>query len=102
MKSAAAAGMFAIAASACATVPPADAEEVPVHGSTGRKCDASKAQGLVGRTATQELGAEAVRLSGAATLRWIPEGGIVMMDYREDRLNIELDRQNRATRIRCG
>jgi hypothetical protein len=88
----------------CATVPPAAAaeEEVPVRGETGRRCDASKAQGLVGRAASQELGAEALRLTGAGTLRWIPEGGVVTMDHREDRVNVELDRQNRVTKVRCG
>ena len=86
---------------ACAPVPPAE-EQVPVHGGTGRLCDASRAQSLLGRQATGDLGAEALRLSGAGTLRWIPPGAMVTMDYREDRLNIELDAQNRVTRIRCG
>ena len=87
---------------ACATVPPAGEEEVPVRGETGRRCDAARAQGLVGRTAGEELGAEALRLSGAGILRWIPEGGVVTMDYREDRVNVELDARNRVKRIRCG
>ena len=88
---------------ACAPVPPAEPgqeEQIPVRG--GGSCDAERAQGLVGRAATAELGAEALRLSGAATLRWIPPGAMVTMDYREDRLNIELDGQNRVTRVRCG
>ncbi len=83
----------------CATVPPEE-EEVPVAGAGS--CDAARAQGLVGRASSQALGAEALRLTGARTLRWIPEGGIVTMDYREDRLNIHLDRQNRVARIACG
>ena len=74
---------------------------VPVRGATGA-CDAARAQGLVGRVATAELRAEAMRLSGAQSLRNIPEGTMVTMDFREDRLNIELDRANRVTRIRCG
>jgi hypothetical protein len=88
----------------CAPAPPVEAgeEQVPVHGGTGGLCDASRAQSLVGRQATSELGAEALRLSGAGTIRWVPPGGMVTMDYREDRLNIELDAQNRVTRVRCG
>lgn len=89
----------------CAPLPPSDPppeEEVPVHGSTGRVCDAAPAQSLVGREANADLGAEAMRLSGAGKLRWIPKGAMVTMDYREDRLNIELDENNRVTRIRCG
>ena len=88
----------------CAPVPPSEPpeEQVPVHGSTGRICNAAPAQFLVGREADGELGAEAMRLSGAGKLRWIPKGAMVTMDYREDRLNIELDANNRVTRIRCG
>ena len=89
----------------CAPLPasePPQEEEVPVHGSTGRICNAEPAQSLVGRGASSELGAEAMRLSGAGKLRWIPPGARVTMDYREDRLNIELDGANRVTRIRCG
>jgi hypothetical protein len=89
---------------ACAPVPPAEPgeEPVPVHGATGYRCDASRAQALVGRQATSELGAEALRLTGARAIRWIPPGAIVTMDYREDRLNIELDGRNRVTQLRCG
>jgi hypothetical protein len=84
---------------ACAPVPPADAE-TPVHGAG--KCDAAKAQGLVGRSKSKALGAQALRLSGASTIRWIPEGGVVTMDYREDRLNIQLDGRKRVVTITCG
>ena len=86
----------------CATAPPAQAEEVPEQGPNGGQCDAAKAQALVGRTASETVGSEALRLSGARTLRRIPEGGMVTMDYREDRLNLHLDRQNRIVRIACG
>ncbi len=89
---------------ACAPVPPAEPaqEQFPAVGETGYVCNAARAQPLVGREATGEVGAEALRLSGARTLRWIPLGNAVTMDYREDRLNIELDGRNRVTRIRCG
>jgi hypothetical protein len=84
---------------ACAPVPPADAE-TPVHGAG--KCDAAKAQGLVGRAKSKALGAQALRLSGARTIRWIPKGGIVTMDYSEGRLNMKLDARNRVEAITCG
>ena len=89
---------------ACAPVPPAEPpeEQVAVHGDTGYVCDAGRARSLIGREATSALGAEALRLSGAGTLRWLPPGAIVTMDYREDRLNIELDGRNRVTQLRCG
>ena len=85
----------------CATVPPEDPDQVPVHG-TGKTCNAAPAQGLVGKTMSDAVRADALRLTGAGAVRVIPEGGMVTMDYREDRVNLELDGQNRVTRVRCG
>ena len=84
---------------ACAPVPSADAE-TPVQGEGS--CDAAKARGLIGRAKSKALGAEALRLTGARALRWIPKVGVVTMDYREDRLNIQLDGRNRVATISCG
>jgi hypothetical protein len=84
----------------CATVPPEE-PAVPAHG-TGKTCDAAPAQGLVGKTNSDALQAEAMRLTGAGAVRVIPEGGMATMDYREDRVNLELDSRNRVTRVRCG
>ena len=95
---------MALMSAGCAPVPPTEPVEarIPVHGAAGARCDASRAGNLVGREADAALGAEALRSSGAGTLRWIPPGAMVTMDYREDRLNIDLDARNRVTRIRCG
>jgi hypothetical protein len=97
-------GTAAMMTMGCAQVPPAEAaeESVPVHGETGKTCDAAPAQRLIGRTRSAALGEEAKRLSGAAALRWIPPGTMVTADYREDRLNIELDGNNKVIRIACG
>ncbi len=88
----------------CAPVPPTPegTETFPVQGGTGRMCNAAKAQPLVGRARSAKLGAEALRLSGAGTLRWLRPGDIVTMEYREDRLNIELDAKGRVKAVRCG
>lgn len=89
-------------ATACMT-PAQSQEAVPEHGSSpGFRCEAGKAQGLVGQAASAELGARALELTGARTIRWIRPGDIVTMEYRTDRLNIELDSRNRVTAIRCG
>ena len=88
----------------CAPVPPAGQgpEAYPVRGGTGRLCNAAEAQPLLGRARSATLGAEALRLSGAGTLRWLRPGDIVTMEYREDRLNIEVDAKGRVKAIRCG
>ena len=88
----------------CAPVPPAPegAETFPVQGGTGHLCNAVKAEPLVGQAGSATVGAEALRLSGAGTLRWLRPGDIVTMEYREDRLNIELDANGRVKAVRCG
>ena len=91
---AAAALMMAMAG--CATA----AEEAPVRG--GGSCDASRAQGLIGRASSQDLGREALRLTGARVVRVIPEGGMVTMDFSEDRVNLYLDGKNKVVKVACG
>ena len=77
---------------ACATLP---AESRGV-------CHVEGLGDLVGRQATTELGAEAMRRSGSARLRWIQPGDVITMDYSESRLNIYLDSRNRVDRFICG
>ena len=86
----------ALLAAGCATA----AEEPPVRG--GGRCDAAKAERLLDRPATAELGAEALRLTGATSLRWIAPGDMVTMDYREDRVNLRLSPGRKVVRITCG
>jgi hypothetical protein len=106
VKAAAGAVLTMMLTSCAAAVPPPPAaggdEVIRERGESGRRCDASKAQHLVGRAATKEAGAEALRLSGAGTMRWLPEGSVTTMEYRADRLNIHLDRANAIARIACG
>jgi hypothetical protein len=92
----AAAGLVATTL-ACATVPP---EDVPEHGAGS--CDSAPVQDLVGRQASQELAEDAIRRSGARRMRWISPGQMVTMEFRADRLNIDLDERNRVKALRCG
>jgi hypothetical protein len=58
---------------------------------------------FVGQSATASLAAEMRQASGARTVRWTGPGMAVTMDYREDRLNIELDStMKRVVRASCG
>ena len=86
---------------ACATV---DAGSVPPGGgpATGSVCRNDQLQQFVGKTATADLGAEIVRVSGAKTLQWVAAGTMVTMDFREDRVRAYLDERNRVQRISCG
>jgi hypothetical protein len=86
----------------CAPLAPPAGEDAAMDRSDGRICDANQAQALVGRPGTREIAVEAQRLSGAGAVRWLQPGQLVTMEYRADRLNIEVDAQNRIVAIRCG
>jgi hypothetical protein len=66
------------------------------------ECDASKAEALVGRDASEANGAEAKRLTGARAIRWIRPGQAVTMDYSPSRLNIKVDASERIEGFSCG
>lgn len=86
---------------ACA--PAAPVAETPSPPAEPRmECATKGLEGLIGQTATQQLGAEALRISGARIVRWIPEGAIITMDYSYVRLNIHLDKRNAVVRFGCG
>jgi len=88
---------------ACTTTaesePPAAASGEPA---AGQDCNAEGLHDLVGRPATAELGAEALQRSHARTLRWIRPNSMITMDYSVQRLNINLDAQDRAESFTCG
>jgi translation initiation factor IF-1 len=79
---------------ACATTSPDEA--------TAEGCGTERLGGLVGRARAAESEAEALRLSGAARLRWIRPGDVVTMDYSTTRLNAYLDNAGRIQRFTCG
>ena len=88
--------LCSIALAACTTVP---AEGPP---QASGKCRAGGLERYVGQAATAENGAAILRESGARTLRWIPHGSAVTMDYSEQRVNVKLDPQRRIEAVTCG
>ena len=93
--------LVALAIGGCATAP-GDDDIPPERGASNYRCDAAPAQRLIGRAATADLAAEAQRVTGSGSVRWLQPGQVVAMEYRADRLNIELDAANRVMAIRCG
>lgn len=86
-----------LALAACTTSGPADRPPAGV-----RSCSEASLGSFTGRQADAGLGARVLRESGAAVLRWIPEGAAVTMDLRSDRVNVRLDRANRVVGVTCG
>jgi hypothetical protein len=66
------------------------------------KCGAEGLERYAGKAATAENGAAILRESGARSLRWIPHGSAVTMDYSEQRVNVKLDQQGRIEGVTCG
>ena len=67
-----------------------------------KQCDTSGAQYAVGKPFTDALAAELKKKVGAASLRIIPPGMMVTMDYRGDRLNISYDEKKIIIKVDCG
>lgn len=65
-------------------------------------CGLSRIGDLVGKPISATLSDDARKRSGARTIRVIRPGTMVTMDFRPDRLNIEVDDKDMVTRFRCG
>lgn len=97
-------GVFLLILAGCApATPPAEGNQVPQEQpADGGSCDAAKAQSFVGEPESAEIAEQARQKSGARTVRWLRPGQIVTMEYRDDRLNLELDAEGKIIAIRCG
>lgn len=91
--------LFALAAAAAGCAPrPKPAEPLP----PGGECDAERVLFLKGKPRATVDPGEALRHSGARTIRWITPGSAVTMDFRTDRLNLHVNKAGIVTDARCG
>lgn len=86
------------------TTPPASATTPDTGASDAASaCNADAAQSFVGKPASDENVAGARAAAGAkGGVRVIAPGMAVTMDFRPDRLNLEVDAQRVITTVRCG
>ncbi|GGA81685.1 hypothetical protein GCM10011521_20020 [Arenimonas soli] len=112
------AGLFAL--SACATPsqdpPPADEsadgfaaappppamDEAGTNEEAPMTCDAKAGQWAVGNVADEALVARVKADTGSDRVRVIKPGMMVTMDYREDRVNLDVDDDGKVLTVRCG
>jgi hypothetical protein len=66
------------------------------------KCVADGLGDFTGKTRSDAVEKKALRMSGSKAIRWISPGMAVTMDFREDRLNFDLDAQGKIVRAFCG
>lgn len=57
---------------------------------------------FTGQPASQELGARILQASGARTIRWVPKGSVVTMEFSPERVTVLLDGSSRVERANCG
>lgn len=86
---------------ACSTI--STKPEIPERGVTpGYICKADGLETLAGQQANSQVGANALKQSGARRLRWIAPNTSVTKDFRRDRLNISYNEKMIITRVNCG
>ncbi len=83
---------------ACA---PGPSERISIN-QVGPECDDRALGKFVGQPADQATATKLMGFSRARTLRWVPFGGAMTMDYSAQRLTVQLDRQGRIASIKCG
>jgi hypothetical protein len=84
---------------ACSTAP----AEPPVHGTVpGHICNAAETDRFLGQPGTRESGAEIMRATNSAILRWAPPGVMLTMDFSASRVTVRLDPARKITAINCG
>ncbi|MGO3127226.1 MAG: I78 family peptidase inhibitor [Luteimonas sp.] len=77
-----------------------DAPEAAAPG--GTPCDTEAVQGLIGTQGSETVYARAMQDSGAQSHRALGPTDMATMDFRPDRLNIDLDASGKITGFRCG
>lgn len=86
------------------TAMPNEGDPLIVPGRSGLdgECHAERAQAAVGKTATAAVVEEARRSSGATIVRKLVPGQMVTMEFRADRLSLDVDANDVVTGVRCG
>lgn len=69
---------------------------------TAMTCDDKPGKWAVGEIADDALIAKVKADTGSERVRVIRPGMMVTMDYREDRVNLDVDADNRVLTVRCG
>ena len=83
---------------ACTVTP----SEQPGTGNPTPACRNEPLDQYTGQPASQSLGARMLAASGARTIRWVPKGSVITMEFSPHRVTVLLDGSNRVESARCG
>lgn len=87
---------------ACSSTPVAPSTGTSGTTTPAGQCNADAVQWAVGKEGNETNINRVWRESGAGLLRPIGPNQAVTMDFRADRVNVTLDKDNRITRVSCG
>ncbi|HEX5692993.1 MAG TPA: I78 family peptidase inhibitor [Arenimonas sp.] len=82
--------------------PPPEMQDPGTSEEEAMTCDAKPGQWAIGKVADDALVAKVKADTGSDRIRVIKPGMMVTMDYREDRVNLDVDAENRVLTVRCG
>ena len=80
----------------------AAAAQLSAAGGLSASCRVAAAHFVLGATYSDALARRARRRAGAREVRKIEPGRAYTMDFRADRLNLDVDRRGRIRAVRCG
>jgi len=82
--------------------PPPPMDAPPAAEEPAMSCNAEPGQWALGQVADETLVARVRADTGADRVRVIRPGMAVTMDWRKDRVNLDVDDGNRVLAVRCG
>lgn len=66
------------------------------------RCEASGADFTIGKQATPELLEQARKASGSQMARILKPHDVITLEYRSERLNLNVDEKGVVSRVNCG
>ncbi|BBH45500.1 I78 family peptidase inhibitor [Pseudomonas sp. KU43P] len=77
-------------------------KEPSVPASNDGRCEASGADFAIGKPASADLLEQARKGSGSQMARILKPHDVVTLEYRSERLNLNVDERGVVTRVNCG